>query len=71
MTRLFNDPASFTQQTISGFVAAHPRWVRSVPGGVARSTHTPSGQVAVTSVAAPATTRRLPDWSDRVWPPRR
>lgn len=47
MTRLFNDPASFTQQTISGFVAAHPRWVRSVPGGVARSTHTPSGQVAV------------------------
>ena len=47
MTRLFNDPASFTQQTISGFVASHPRWVRSVPGGVARSTYTPSGQVAV------------------------
>ena len=33
MTRLFNDPASFTQQTISGFVAAHPRWVQSVPAG--------------------------------------
>ena len=47
MTRLFNDPAKFADETVNGFVAAHRRWVRRVPGGVARSTATPAGQVAV------------------------
>ena len=47
MTRLFNDPAKFADETVTGFVAAHRRWVRRVPGGVARSTATPPGQVAV------------------------
>jgi Dak1 domain len=47
MTRLFNDPAHFTDEAITGFVAANRRWVRPVPGGVARSTRTPPDQVAV------------------------
>jgi len=47
MTRLFNDAADFTDQSIDGFVAAHGRWVRRVPGGVARNTSTPPGRVAV------------------------
>ncbi len=32
---------------VDGFVAANRMWVRRVPGGVARSTRTPEGQVAV------------------------
>jgi len=36
MTRLFNDPAHFTDEAITGFVAANRRWVRPVPGGVQR-----------------------------------
>lgn len=47
MTRLFNDPAEFRDELIDGFVGANGRWVRRVPGGVARSTRTPEGQVAV------------------------
>lgn len=47
MTRLFNNPADFADETIDGFVAAHQRWVRRVPGGVTRATSTPNGRVAV------------------------
>ena len=47
MTRLFNEPSSFADEMIEGFVAASGRWVRAVPGGVARSTRAPQGQVAV------------------------
>ena len=47
MTRLFNDPSHFADEAVAGFVAAHRRWVRPVAGGVARSTQTPQGQVAV------------------------
>jgi dihydroxyacetone kinase len=47
MTRLFNDPADFRDELIDGFVAAHDRWVRRVPGGVARRAATPPGRVAV------------------------
>ena len=36
MTLLFNDPASFVDEAVEGFVAANRRWVRSVPGGVVR-----------------------------------
>src|SRR5690606_11637937 len=46
MTRLWNDPADFADEMIDGFVAANGRYVRRVPGGVARSTATPEGQVA-------------------------
>jgi len=47
MTRLWNDPADFADEMISGFVAANGRYVRRVSGGVVRSTATPDGQVAV------------------------
>ncbi|MGU3410542.1 dihydroxyacetone kinase family protein [Microbacterium sp. M1A1_1b] len=47
MTRLFNDPADFADQATEGFVAANDRWVRRVHGGVARSTTSPDGTVAV------------------------
>ena len=35
--------AAFADEAVTGFVAAHRRWVRPVPGGVARSTETPQG----------------------------
>lgn len=47
MTRLWNDPADFVDEMIDGFVAANGRYVRRVSGGVARSTKTPEGHVAV------------------------
>ncbi|MFK4270563.1 dihydroxyacetone kinase family protein [Streptomyces milbemycinicus] len=47
MTRLFNTPAAFADEALEGFVAAHRRWVRRVPGGVVRATPTAPGQVAV------------------------
>ncbi|MBT1595601.1 dihydroxyacetone kinase family protein [Curtobacterium flaccumfaciens] len=47
MTRLFNDPADFADEATDGFVAANERWVRGVHGGVARSTTSPDGTVAV------------------------
>jgi dihydroxyacetone kinase len=47
MTRLWNDPADFADEMITGFVAANERSVRRVPGGVVRSTVVPEGQVAV------------------------
>lgn len=47
MTRLYNDPTSFTDEMVDGFVAAHGRWVRRVPGGVARATQVHPGTVAV------------------------
>ncbi|QUH04306.1 dihydroxyacetone kinase family protein [Saccharopolyspora erythraea] len=47
MTRLYDDPASFTEDMVAGFVAAHPGYVRSVPGGVVRSRRGRQGKVAV------------------------
>jgi D-erythrulose 4-kinase len=47
MTRLFNDPVDFADEMVDGFVAANQRWVRKVHGGVARSTVTTPGQVAL------------------------
>ncbi|MFJ6653397.1 dihydroxyacetone kinase family protein [Microbacterium sp. NPDC091313] len=47
MTRLWNDPAAFADEMIDGFVAANGRYVRRIPGGVARATTSPAGQVAV------------------------
>ncbi|MEU4892584.1 dihydroxyacetone kinase family protein [Streptomyces sp. NPDC044780] len=47
MTRLFNDPARFTDDMITGFAAAHPEHVRAVPGGVVRARPTRAGKVAV------------------------
>lgn len=47
MTRLFNDPATFAQDMLAGFVDANARYVTAVPGGVVRATRTRPGKVAV------------------------
>ncbi|RRO18755.1 dihydroxyacetone kinase family protein [Saccharopolyspora rhizosphaerae] len=47
MTRLYDDPATFTEDMVTGFVAAHPDHVRRVPGGVVRSRPARPGKVAV------------------------
>ena len=47
MSYLFNKPADFVDESIDGFVAAHPDLVKRVPGGVVRATETPPGQVAI------------------------
>ncbi|MFF8844191.1 dihydroxyacetone kinase family protein [Streptomyces sp. NPDC015127] len=47
MTRLFNDPARFTDDMVAGFAAAHPAHVRAVPGGVVRAVRPRAGKVAV------------------------
>ncbi|MGA5538270.1 dihydroxyacetone kinase family protein [Mycolicibacterium nivoides] len=47
MTRLFNDPATFTEDMLAGFLDANAQYVTGVPGGVVRATETPSGKVAV------------------------
>ncbi|TDC88778.1 dihydroxyacetone kinase family protein [Saccharopolyspora aridisoli] len=47
MTRLYDDPATFTEDMVTGFVAAHPDHVRRVAGGVVRSRPARPGKVAV------------------------
>ncbi len=47
MSYLSNDPADFADEFLDGFTAAHADLVRRVPGGVARRTATPPGEVAV------------------------
>ena len=47
MTRLANNPAEFAHEALEGFVAAHRRWVRQVPGGVVRTSPKVPGHVGV------------------------
>ncbi|EFL28904.1 dihydroxyacetone kinase [Streptomyces himastatinicus ATCC 53653] len=47
MTRLFNDPATFTEDMLAGFLDANSGYVAGVPGGVVRARETPPGKVAV------------------------
>ena len=47
MTKIFDDPASFADDALDGFAAAHRQYVARVDGGVVRSTETPAGQVAL------------------------
>lgn len=47
MTRLFDDPAGYAEDMSAGFVAAHPEYVRAVPGGVVRARRGTRGKVAV------------------------
>ena len=47
MTRLFNDPATFAEDMLAGFLDANAQYVVGVPGGVVRATETPAGKVAV------------------------
>src|ERR1700694_5930008 len=47
MTRLFNDPARFTEDMLEGFLDANASYVAGVPGGVVRARQTAPGKVAV------------------------
>jgi len=47
MTRLFNDPATFTEDMLEGFLDANSSYVVGVPGGVVRAAETAPGKVAV------------------------
>jgi dihydroxyacetone kinase len=47
MTRLFNDPARFTEDMLVGFLDANAAYVAGVPGGVVRTHKTRPGKVAV------------------------
>ncbi|MCZ0731361.1 D-erythrulose 4-kinase [Mycolicibacterium iranicum] len=47
MTKLFNDPARFTDDMLVGFLDANARYVVGVPGGVVRAHKTRPGKVAV------------------------
>ncbi len=47
MTKLFNDPAHFTEDMLVGFLDANSAYVAGVPGGVVRAHKTPPGKVAV------------------------
>lgn len=44
---LYNDPKTFREDMLKGYVAAYPDYVVEVPGGVARATKMPEGKVAV------------------------
>ncbi len=47
MTKLFNDPATFTEDMVVGFADANADYVVAVPGGVVRALPTRSDKVAV------------------------
>jgi dihydroxyacetone kinase len=47
MTKLFNDPARFTEDMLVGFLDANAAYVAGVPGGVVRAHRTRPGKVAV------------------------
>jgi dihydroxyacetone kinase len=47
MTKLFNDPAGFTDDMLAGFLDANASHVVGVPGGVVRASRTRPGKVAV------------------------
>ncbi len=47
MTHLYDDPKTFMEDMLVGFLDANQRYVVGVPGGVVRATETPAGKVAV------------------------
>lgn len=47
MTKIYNDPADFSGEALSGFASAFPRYVQQVPGGLVRSGPLSPGKVAV------------------------
>ncbi|TGD84919.1 D-erythrulose 4-kinase [Mycolicibacterium sp. CH28] len=47
MTKLFNDPARFTEDMLVGFLDANASYAIGVPGGVVRANETRPGKVAV------------------------
>jgi D-erythrulose 4-kinase len=47
VTHLFDDPATFVEDMLAGFLDLHPAYVVGVPGGVVRASETRPGKVAV------------------------
>ena len=47
MSFLHNNPEDFAQESLTGFVLAHPDVVKAVPGGVVRATRTAQNHVAI------------------------
>jgi D-erythrulose 4-kinase len=47
MTHLFNDPTTFMEDALEGFLDANSSYVAGVPGGVVRAVETPPDKVAV------------------------
>jgi dihydroxyacetone kinase len=47
MTHLYNDPSTFMEDALAGFLDVHRDLVTGVPGGVVRATEPPEGKVAV------------------------
>ncbi|MPV49169.1 DAK2 domain-containing protein [Pseudactinotalea sp. HY160] len=47
MTKIHNDPATFTEDAMRGFCMVNERYVRAVRGGVVRRSPGPDGKVAV------------------------
>src|SRR5665647_774174 len=47
MTRLYDDPATFMEDMLAGFLDLYPNHVAAVPGGVVRSTATRAGKVGI------------------------
>lgn len=47
MTHLYDDPKTFMEDMLVGFLDANQRYVVGVPGGVVRASETPAGKVAV------------------------
>lgn len=47
MTKIFNDPATFTQDALAGFASLYPQYVLQVPGGVVRSSEPSPGKTCV------------------------
>lgn len=47
MTHLYDDPKTFTEDALAGFLDVHGDLVVGVPGGVVRAQETPPGKVAV------------------------
>lgn len=47
MTRLYDDPHTFTEDMLAGFLDVHQDTVSGVPGGVVRAVETRPGKVAV------------------------
>jgi len=47
MTKIYNDPADFSGEALSGFAGAFPKYVQQVPGGLVRAGPPSPGKVAV------------------------
>jgi len=47
MTRVFNDPAEFAEDSLDGYVRLYPQYVRRVVGGVVRARRSAEPKVAV------------------------